>query len=1443
MCQSYIANGYNPLDISTRVCLPKRLSFCHIQSDHFDVLFFQNIFYQITNVLFESAMKHYRVLFAIFLLLCASKGLECATNGTRPVLPRASITITEHSANPPVAANCTPVTLTCQLDIEEDVEVDVWWTFRGENATKLPNVTIETNPAEGIWKLYLLCPTVEHDGSYDCNAHSRSETQLVYRKETTVEVYVPTSIEVGQNETSEELNKKVNLTCHGYGYPQTSMNWYKDGEPLEPEEGRLDIEVTSLSKEVLFGIVMIHNIVREDNGTYDCEITSKYNTSIGTQDMLVLERPEVTVDSVQPLDSRTALLKWHVRYRSNSPVKHFHLQVKNFSTGVDWLDVDDKIPPNATNYTVRYLAPAMTYGFQLAAVNDLGSSKWEVMNVTMPADVPPKVSWVHVLASTNETLLFGWRRPTHDNGANIINYEVKLTKSGQIFTNGTLNVTQIGRNNHMYVFVNLEPGEPYSFQVQACSKLGCGNWSDPLEAVTSDGFADPPENVEVKCIHDPDQNLNFIYISWSVPKNSRGTLQGFNISLEGQTRYRNMNGNIVVEQSKNFIDVKGKDLSSKSTVIPNTNYTVRVCTVNKAGCGLQSAITNKTMCASPPSVPTNVPQFKLEKLKKDKDCTQLKLELSRISERNGLIWCYHVIVIKLKKGDTVMDLPSDPKHMNISTYGEVHKNDKSGAYIAEAFTSDNFRKEVIIGDKQNSQCISHEDTETTTEPEIRKKRNTATIQPPVGMEYVYDGELSHNTNYTGYLEVRVWGPNGTMLSKQSPYFSPTQTGSLPSPVPAESPFAFVFGVVCGVLVVLVLVLVLCLVRRKSGHPYEEGERFGLTALIRRTVHRNGHLPRGKGNHLSKLPRVGPVSADDLPAAFMERHMDNDLLFQSEFEALPEKHKDRTTHASDSPDNILKNRYPDIKAYDQTRVRLPVIEGIPGSDYINANFVKGYKGRKTFICAQGPLERTVFDFWRMIWEHKVCVIVMLTGIEEHGKIKCSQYWSDDEPKIIEETFNVAVVSTKKYSDYIVRRLQVKYIKDEDSKDEREILHFHFMMWKDFLAPEQPSWLLRFIKRVNEHYSADRGPLLVHCSAGVGRTGTFVAIDSLLQQLEDEGQVDIYIYICSLRKQRNFLVQSLKQYIFVYRALMEHAQFGDTEIEMHHLRDHYELLKERISNDDDRLGLEVEFEKLGEVIEDHKASCVGTMAMNMSKNRYDFIIPYDVNRVILPPSPSRDHSSYINASFIQGYDRSLSFIITQDPLACTISEFWRIIKEQSVATVVMLSDMGEGQTKCQQYWPDLNEEREYDYVKVKAVATEESTYFVRREFIIGNIKSDDSHKVTHMQFCGWTNPVPEDVTGFLSLVEAAQQCQEQNPGAGPLTVHCSGGGDRSSVFVTLTVLIQQLKAEERVDVFQAARYTRSQRCCMLQTLAQYDFLYRGLLEYIISHKLCDLGDTQL
>ncbi|GFV26651.1 tyrosine-protein phosphatase 69D [Trichonephila clavipes] len=193
-------------------------------------------------------------------------------------------------------------------------------------------------------------------------------------------------------------------------------------------------------------------------------------------------------------------------------------------------------------------------------------------------------------------------------------------------------------------------------------------------------------------------------------------------------------------------------------------------------------------------------------------------------------------------------------------------------------------------------------------------------------------------------------PCKKILAKQSEYFKPVQTSSLSSsgssagtapPVrPTDSPMTFLFGVICGtILVVLVLILVICLIRRRNSCPYDgdDGEHLGLTALLRRTVHRSSHLARG--SHLSKLPYFGPIAAEELPAVYAEKHLDTDLLFRSEFEALPDVFRDRTTTASDCIDNICKNRYPEIKAYDQTRIRLSSDLDIPGSDYINANFVE------------------------------------------------------------------------------------------------------------------------------------------------------------------------------------------------------------------------------------------------------------------------------------------------------------------------------------------------------------------------------------------------------------------------------------------------------------------------------------------------------------------------
>lgn len=291
-----------------------------------------------------------------------------------------------------------------------------------------------------------------------------------------------------------------------------------------------------------------------------------------------------------------------------------------------------------------------------------------------------------------------------------------------------------------------------------------------------------------------------------------------------------------------------------------------------------------------------------------------------------------------------------------------------------------------------------------------------------------------------------------------------------------------------------------------------------------------HLCRSlRGRH--RLVSVNPpdmnsILTSELANIYMEKHRDSDYGFQREFELLPDRFNDRTTRASDARENIYKNRYPDIKAYDQTRVKLAQVDSIAGSDYINANFVIGYKERKKFICAQGPMDNTVCDYWRMIWEQRLELILMLTNLEEYSKTKCAKYWPDKtEGEKVFGDFSVTHVEEKRYSDYIIRKLCVSKMVTGRDKEDRVVTQYHYLVWKDFMAPEHPHGIIKFIKRVNEAYSLDKGSILVHCSAGVGRTGTLVALDSLLQQLNEEKQVAIFNTIVDLRHQRNFLVQSL------------------------------------------------------------------------------------------------------------------------------------------------------------------------------------------------------------------------------------------------------------------------------------------------------------------------------
>ncbi|GAB0089763.1 tyrosine-protein phosphatase 69D-like [Sergentomyia squamirostris] len=696
------------------------------------------------------------------------------------------------------------------------------------------------------------------------------------------------------------------------------------------------------------------------------------------------------------------------------------------------------------------------------------------------------------------------------------------------------------------------------------------------------------------------------------------------------------------------------------------------------------------------------------------------------------------------------------------------------------------------------------------------------------------------------------GDRDQVLSSYSDYFQMMPAGAPPNLDDNSDNMTYILALVVQILlalivIVLILLMSLCIVHRYYTKNVARGDeaislRESLRALCggRSQSNHHRHLI---GNPSSKPPDIPPIVKAEMSQAYVSRHKDSDYGFQHEFEMLPDRFSDRTTKNSDAKENSGKNRYPDIKAYDQTRVKLSNINSIIGSDYINANFVLGYKERKKFICAQGPMDGTVNDFWRMIWEQHLEIIVMLTNLEEYNKTKCAKYWPE---KVNDSTqfgeITVTFVTEERFSDYLVRELKVVKRNNgygDEEEDRRYITQYHYLMWKDFMAPEHPQGIIKFIKQINAVYSLQRGPILVHCSAGVGRTGTLVALDSLTQQLDEEGHVQIFNTVCDMRHQRNFLVQSLKQYIFLYRALMEIAQFGSTELPCKGLGAAVEARKTR-QDSKEQCQLEVEFNKIKSAVDDLKKTCaVASGEENRCKNRSDSVLPFDRNRVILTPIPGREHSTYINASFIEGYDNAESFIIAQDPLECTIGDFWRMVSEQSINTIVMLSEIGDGPKRCPRYWAD--DEIQYEHISVKYIQSESCPYYTRREFNVTNVKIDDTIQVTQFQYNGWPTvdgEVPEVCRGIIELVDQAlkhHNSQKVYNTSSPIAVHCSFGSDRSSIFVAMCFLVEQLRAEKRVDICTTVRKLRSQRNTMIDTYAQYEFLHRAIVNYADLHRL--------
>uniref|UniRef100_A0AAQ4S4Y9 protein-tyrosine-phosphatase n=2 Tax=Gasterosteus aculeatus aculeatus TaxID=481459 RepID=A0AAQ4S4Y9_GASAC len=765
------------------------------------------------------------------------------------------------------------------------------------------------------------------------------------------------------------------------------------------------------------------------------------------------------------------------------------------------LRAEHQVGSEATGFVFSDLVPGRLYRAEVLSLSGGLSNRASTLGRTAPK--PPK-SFLFG-AVTNTSLEVTWSGPVN---SDFDDFDLQWIPRDRLSVIDPYH----SRTSGSRILRGMFPGRLYTFSLRSISgSVGgatMGKATPTYSTAIHGSIRTKPERVH--SLHCRPQSSTSISCSWGPPE---ADFDSYTIECLHQ-------------ESRVLVYSRRTGRDSVSYLItqlePHKHYVVSVKVISDQTTSEEARESVVTMIDRPP-VPPPSTRISDRTAVVTRSSIFFRFNCSWFSDVNGAIRFFTVVVAESQGGD---EEQPDQRHP-LPSYLHYKYNSSIKSYQTGFFPSrcsegpdiGSIGLEINVGSGMDSLGGPCDPRESVLDPETRRDLNL-----------FCDGPLKPRTSYR--LSIRAFTQlfDEDMKDFSSPLYSDTFL-SLPVVTEAEPLSGVMEGISAAMFLILMLVGVTAVLLYRRAARKLVQDRSAVRMNVRRETTTSGVHLGARGNR-----RVSsPIRIVNFESHYNKLQADSNYLLSEQYEDLKDVGRNQPLDSALLPENRGKNRYNNILPYDSTRVKLSYVDDDPWSDYINASYMPGNNFRREYIATQGPLPGTKDDFWKMLWEQNVHNVVMVTQCVEKGRVKCDHYWPFDQDPLYYGDLIVQMLSESVLPEWTIR--EFKICSEEQLSFTRLVRQFHYTVWPDHGVPENTHSLIQFVRTVRDfiNRSPGSGPAVVHCSAGVGRTGTFIVLDRVLQQLDTRDVLDIYGSVFDLRLHRSHMVQTESQYAYLHQCV--------------------------------------------------------------------------------------------------------------------------------------------------------------------------------------------------------------------------------------------------------------------------------------------------------------------